>query len=203
LEEPIMWTTTHGKQLGSDQLPTTTPANKELRCNNSRMWRDRDIRLVCCQKIGQAPTHRRMIATRPHRHQTRSTRPLLLRWSRRVRRPQELVNFQQAGSKGIHLKEGRTLSTTTLAQPRGWTREGSSTSGCTVDRTLAETTPPSNNSPSRSLVLFPVDGRCVSPTLPECTLSTTTQRQPPGTILAYHHPWTRTCHSTSVTSGES
>jgi hypothetical protein len=203
LEEPTMWTTTHGKQLGSDQLPTTMLANKGPRCNSNRMWRDRDIRPVCCPKIGQAQTHRPPTATRPLKHPTQSTRPPLRKWWRQARQPQEPVNFQQAGSKGTHLKEGRTLLTTTPARPRGSTREGNSTSGCTVDRTLAEITPPFNNSPSRSLVLFPADGRCVSPTLPECTLLTTTRRQPHGTILAYHHPWTKTCHSTSVTSGGS
>lgn len=203
MEEPTMWITTHGRRLGSGQLPTTMLASKGLRCNNSRMWRGRGIKRVCCPKIGQAPTHRRPIATRPLRHQTQSIRPPPRRWWRQVQQPQGPVSFQQAGSKDTRLKEERTSSTTTLAQPRGWTRDGSSTLGCTVDRTLAETTPPSNSSPSRSLDLFPADGKCVLPTLLESTSSTTTRRRSPGTTLVYHHRWTRTCRNTSVTSGGS
>lgn len=65
------WTTTHGKQLGSDRPPTMMPASKETRCNSNKTWRGSGIKRVCCRKIGLAPTHRRLTATRLLRHQTR------------------------------------------------------------------------------------------------------------------------------------
>jgi hypothetical protein len=71
LEEHITWITTHGRLPGFDRPPTMTPASKEPRCSNNRMWRDRGIRHVCCRKIGQAPTRQPRTATRPLKHPTR------------------------------------------------------------------------------------------------------------------------------------
>ena len=179
------------------------PESKETRCSSSRTWRGRGIRRVYCRKTGQAQTHPHRTATHPRKRPTLLIRPLPRRWWLQGRPLQVPANSQQAGSRDTLLKVEPTLSTTILAQPRGSTPDGNSTSGCTVDKTLAETTPPSSSSPSRNLDLFQVVGKCASPTPPESTSLTTTRRLLRGMILVYRHLSTRTCHSTSVTSGES
>lgn len=112
------------------------------------------------------------------------------------RRPGQ-VRCQQAGKSATLLREGRTMSTTTLERQPGWTHVTRESCGWWV-----QTAHPRVLSPnlSRNLGRYRLDGRCVSLLRHAYTLWTTTRRRRHGTIPVFHHRSTRMYPSTSVTS---
>jgi len=112
--------------------------------------------------------------------------------------PLDLDHYQLDGNSDSLLKDDLISSTTTPELPLGSILVVSSSSESLV---LDKATCLSSPRLSPSSALFLPDGKCVSLQLPEYTLSTTTQRPPPGTIHDYPLPSIRTCHSTSETLG--
>lgn len=105
--------------------------------------------------------------------------------------------FLLVGSSDSPPRADPTLLITTRERPHGLTQEGSSSSGLSPQD---KATLPFSHKRSASLVHYPLDGRCDSLPLLECTLSTTTPRRRHGTTLDSHLLSTRTCRSTSETS---
>lgn len=197
-----MWTIIPGRLRGCDQLPTSTQASSERRWSNSNPQSARDIKLACCRRIVPAQARQTDRTRRLHLHKLPLVKPTRRKWSLPALLPLVPANCLLSGSRDIHQKVVRTLSTTTLAPPLGSIHDDSNILGCTV-RMRDRATAPFNSNPYPNWVPFPADGKCGSRTLHVYTLSITTPRRPRGTTRDCRLPWIRTCRSTSVTLGAS
>ena len=199
-----MWTITLGRPRGTGRQPTSMPERTGHRWRSSRTSKGTDTSSECCPKIGLEPIRQHSLtgSTRPRNLPVLlRVRPVRHKWWRLALQPPALVSCRQAGNKDTHRKVVHTLSTTTRAPPHGWTRDDSSTLGCTAKTRQA--TAPSSNNQYLNLVLCQADGKCALRTLLVYISWTTTQRPQLGTIQDSRLHSTRTCRSTSATSGAS
>lgn len=204
LAERTTSTTTQDRPRGLGRLRISMPENRGRKWTSSNRQKERDIRLVCYRRTGPERVRLRCLisGTRLLNHHLLRMHPALRRWLPLGQLQPGPESFRLVGSNGTLQKAAHTLWTTILVQLPGWIQGDSNTSGCTV-RMLELETAPSSNSLCRSSVRCPAVGRCVSQTPRAYTSSIITRRLRLGTILDYLLRWIRTCHSISVTLGES
>ncbi len=127
------------------------------------------------------------------------SRPALLPTSR-LPRLVVLALFRLGGRSVTRYKVDHTMSTITPARRPGLILVGRPSSGSWVPTARTRRCSPRR---SRSSGRSRLVGRCVLRRRRGCTLWTTTRRRRRGTIRACRRRWTRTCRSTSATSGGS